>query len=92
VAAGREVLLATSNVARVPRRYRGRDVHEWSVELGLYDQPTNRVTDKRQLTEAHPMLSGSHGGHTIALQQLARSGVRLLGRLVDVDCLSRTHR
>jgi putative flavoprotein involved in K+ transport len=84
-AAGREVLLATSKVARVPRRYRGRDVHEWSVELGLYDQPTNRVTDKRQLTEAHPMLSGSHGGHTIALQQLARSGVRLLGRLVDVD-------
>jgi hypothetical protein len=25
-------------VARVPRRYRGRDIHEWSVELGLYDQ------------------------------------------------------
>ena len=85
VAAGRDVLLVTSKVARVPRRYRGRDVHEWSVELGLYDQPTSQVTDKRQLTEAHPMLSGSRGGHTIALQQLARSGVRLLGRLVDVD-------
>ena len=84
-AAGREVLLATSKVARVPRRYRGRDIHEWSVELGLYDQPTSQVTDKRQLTEAHPMLSGAGGGHTIALQQLARSGVRLLGRLVDVD-------
>jgi putative flavoprotein involved in K+ transport len=31
------------------------------------------------------MLSGGHGGHTIALQQLARDGVRLLGRLVDAD-------
>ena len=83
--AGREVLLATSKVARVPRRYRGRDAHEWSVELGLYDVQASQVTDKRQLTEAHPMLSGSRGGHTIALQQLARDNVRLLGRLTDVD-------
>jgi len=84
-AAGRDVLLATSRVARVPRRYRGRDVHEWSVELGLYDLPTEQVTDRRQLREAHPMLSGARGGHTIALQQLARDGVRLLGRLTDID-------
>ena len=33
-AAGREVMLATSRVARVPRRYRGRDIHEWAVEIG----------------------------------------------------------
>ena len=82
-AAGREVLLATSRVARVPRRYRGRDVHEWSVELGLYDQATEVVTDLAEFREPHPMLSGAHGGHTVALQQLARDGVRLLGRLVD---------
>jgi putative flavoprotein involved in K+ transport len=81
--AGREVLLATSRVARVPRRYRGRDVHEWSVELGLYDQATAAVTDPAEFREPHPMLSGAHGGHTVALQQLARDGVRLLGRLVD---------
>src|SRR5262249_38045200 len=84
-AAGRDVLLATSRVARAPRRYRGRDVHEWSVELGVYDQPTEQVSDRRQLREAHPMLSGARGGHTIALQQLARDGVRLLGRLTEVD-------
>jgi putative flavoprotein involved in K+ transport len=84
-AAGRDVLLATSKLARVPRRYRGRDVHEWSVELGLYDQPVEQITDRRQLHEAHPMLSGARGGHTMALQQLARDGVRLLGRLTDVD-------
>src|SRR5215470_6027336 len=41
--AGRDVLLATSRVPRVPRRYRGRDVHEWAVELGLYDQPAEAV-------------------------------------------------
>jgi putative flavoprotein involved in K+ transport len=83
--AGRDVLLATSRVPRVPRRYRGRDVHEWAVELGLYDQATEAVTDAAEFSEAHPMLSGAHGGHTIAYQQLARDGVRLLGRLADVD-------
>jgi putative flavoprotein involved in K+ transport len=83
--AGREVLLATSRVARVPRRYRDRDIHEWSAELGLYDQATESVTDPGELREAHPMLSGARGGHTLALQQLARDGVRLLGRLVDAE-------
>jgi putative flavoprotein involved in K+ transport len=82
---GRDVLLATSRVPRVPRRYRGRDVHEWAVELGLYDQPTETVTDPAQLREPHPMLSGARGGHTVSYQQLARDGVRLLGRLADID-------
>jgi putative flavoprotein involved in K+ transport len=84
-AAGRQVLLATSRVARVPRRYRGRDVHEWSVELGLYDQAAEAVTESAEFREPHPTLSGAHGGHTLALQQLARDGVRLLGRLVDAE-------
>jgi len=83
--AGREVLLATSRVARVPRRYRGRDVHEWSVELGLYDQATEAVTDPAEFREPHPTLSGARGGHTLALQELARDGVRLLGRLADAE-------
>jgi len=82
--AGRDVLLATGRVPRVPRRYRDRDVHEWTVELGLYDQPTEAVSDPAELTEAHPMLSGGRGGHTLSYQQLARDGIRLLGRLVDV--------
>ena len=84
-AAGREVLLATSRVGRVPRRYRERDAHEWSVELGLYDQATASVTDPAAFREANPMLSGARGGHTLALQQLARGGVRLLGRLADAE-------
>jgi putative flavoprotein involved in K+ transport len=84
-AAGREVLMATSKVPRVPRGYRGRDVHEWTVELGLYDQPTETVADPAQFSEPHPMLSGARGGHTLSYQQLARDGVRLFGRLADID-------
>jgi putative flavoprotein involved in K+ transport len=84
-AAGREVLLATSRVPGVPRRYRGRDVHEWTVELGLYGQRTDAVADPAAFREPHPMLSGARGGHSISYQQLARDGVRLLGRLADAD-------
>jgi len=84
-AAGRDVLLATSRVARVPRRYRGRDSHEWAAELGLYDESAESVTDPGEFREPHPVLSGARGGHTIALQQLARAGVRLLGRLVAAE-------
>jgi putative flavoprotein involved in K+ transport len=85
VRGGREVLLATSQVARVPRRYRGRDIHEWSVELGLYDQATEAVSDPAEFRRPHPMLSGAHGGQTLSYQQLARDGVRLLGRLAGAD-------
>ena len=84
-AAGREVLLATSRVPRIPRRYRGRDVHEWAVELGLYDQRTDAVADPAAFREPHPMLSGARGGHTLSYQQLARDGVRLLGRLAGAE-------
>jgi putative flavoprotein involved in K+ transport len=84
-AAGREVLLATSRVPRVPRRYRGRDCHEWGVELGLYDQPAAAVTDPAEFRRPHPMLSGAHGGQTLSYQQLARDGARLLGRLAGVE-------
>lgn len=84
-AAGREVLLATSRVPRAPRRYRGRDVHEWGVELGLYDQPTAAITDPAEFRRPHPMLSGAHGGQTLSYQQLARDGVRLFGRLLGAE-------
>lgn len=80
--AGHDVFLATSRVPRVPRRYRGRDFHEWGVELGLYDQRADQPADRSRKHEPHPMLSGTRGGHTLALQELGRDGVRLLGRLV----------
>jgi putative flavoprotein involved in K+ transport len=81
--AGRHVFLATSRVGRAPRRYRGRDCHDWVQEMGLEDQRVDQVRPE-EVKAAHPVLSGAHGGQTLALQQLARDGVSLLGRLVDV--------
>jgi putative flavoprotein involved in K+ transport len=82
--AGRQVFLATSRVGRVPRRYRGRDAHDWVQEMGLDDQPVEQARPE-DLRTPHPLLSGAHGGQTIALQQLARDGVTLKGRLVGLS-------
>jgi putative flavoprotein involved in K+ transport len=79
---GRRVFLATSRVGRVPRRYRGRDAHDWSQEMGLHDRRADQAR-REELNAANPLLSGAHGGETLALQQLARDGVDLLGRLLE---------
>jgi putative flavoprotein involved in K+ transport len=82
---GRRVFLCTSRVGRVPRRYRGRDVHDWTQEMGLADQTPDQLADRAQMRAPHPLLSGARGGHTVALQQLGRDGVVLLGRAVRME-------
>ena len=82
--AGREVLLATSHVGRVPRRHRGRELFDWWREMSMLETPRAEA-QPHELAGALPQLSGTHGGHTVSLQQLAREGVMLLGRLQGVD-------
>lgn len=79
-AAGRRVLLSTSRVAWVPRRYRGRDTLGWWTASGFYDQRRADVGgDVLRLRQ--PLISGTEDGHSLSLQSLARAGVELLGRL-----------
>jgi putative flavoprotein involved in K+ transport len=51
--------------------------------MGLDDQRVDQVRAEERATP-HPLLSGAHGGPTLALQQLARDGVVLVGRLLDI--------
>ena len=83
--AGRRAFLSTSRVGRVPRRYRGRDVHDWTQEMGLADQTPDQLANPAEMRAPHPLLSGARGGHTVALQQLGRDGVVLLGRAVRME-------
>jgi putative flavoprotein involved in K+ transport len=82
--AGRRVYLATSRVGRLPRRYRGRDTLAWRVDMGFYDQTTESLDDSEPLRAAIPIATGVRGGHTLSLQQLARDGAVLLGRLEGI--------
>lgn len=78
---GREVYLSTSAVGRIPRRYRGRDIFEWMQIAGLVDQRPEDLENPAELNAKQPQVSGTRGGHTVSLHQLARDGVTLLGRL-----------
>lgn len=82
--AGRRVYLSTSRVGRLPRRYRGRDTLAWRCEMGFYDQTAESLDDSEPMLTAIPIATGVRGGHTLSLQQFARDGAVLLGRLEAV--------
>lgn len=84
--AGRTVYLSTSLVARVPRRYRGRDIMDWLVQLGFFDARAEDIADLAMRHMKPPQLTGAgRGQRTISLQALARKGVTLLGKLAGTD-------
>jgi putative flavoprotein involved in K+ transport len=86
LSAGRTVYLCTSKVGRVPRRYRGRDLVEWWVDTKFWDVTFESLTDKSISRASQPQISGlGRYGHTLSLQSLARQGVVILGRLLDVE-------
>jgi putative flavoprotein involved in K+ transport len=81
-AAGRQVVLATSPVGRVPTPYRGRDTVEWLYETGFYHQRPADLPDPAMLRARQPILAPGRG---LSLQALALAGATLTGRLVAVD-------
>ena len=79
---GRRVFVSTSKVVRLPRRYRGRDVMEWALDMGILDQTVSDLEDPSERSAAQPLMSGiGRHGQTISLQRLASLGATLLGRL-----------
>ncbi|MFT5447252.1 MAG: putative flavoprotein involved in K+ transport [Gammaproteobacteria bacterium] len=83
--AGREIILSTGSVGRIPRRYRGRDVIYWYDQMGLMDRKASELDDPRQIFGGQPQYTGWRGGHTISLQKFHRDGVHLLGRVENID-------
>ena len=84
--AGRKVYLATSKVARVPRRYRGRDIHDWFLDMKFFDVRTEELPDPSMLLMRAPQLTGvDEGRRTISLQALARKGAIILGRMENAE-------
>ncbi|MEV4923028.1 flavin-containing monooxygenase [Streptomyces roseoverticillatus] len=85
---GREVHLAVSKCSAAPRRYRGRDLGWWLLQVFQHG-PEVGVEVKLQSPAArfagNPILSGQGGGHSIDLRQFAREGMRLYGRLESAD-------
>ena len=92
VAAGREVTISVGHCGSVPRRYRGRDVFWWLRQLGTRGRevgtplPTpDKLASPAARFACNPQLSGHGGGHTVNLRRMAAGGIRLVGRLEDLD-------
>jgi putative flavoprotein involved in K+ transport len=84
--AGREVHLCVGSAGRNPRRYRGRDILEWSDATGFFELPVDKHPKGRAIRrKPQPHLSGRGGGRTIDLRRLALDGVNLHGRLLDAE-------
>ena len=83
---GRKVFLSTSMVARIPRRYRGKDCIDWLLMMGFFNLKTQEVADPKVFSMKPPQLSGTGDGtRTMSLQDLARKGAVILGRMIDVN-------
>ena len=80
--AGRTVTIAAGRHARLPRRYRGRDVWHWIDELGDFDVTIDAVPDPVAARRAPSVtLTGMNGERTSTSTCSQRAGVVVTGRL-----------
>lgn len=82
---GREVYLCTGRSPRLPRRYRGHDIFHWLHHGNVLSRGLDTLESPAERFAPHPQLAGKEDGTGVNLHQLASDGVRLLGRLQDVD-------
>jgi putative flavoprotein involved in K+ transport len=89
--AGRTVYLSVGSAGRVPRRYRGRDIFGWLVDLirhgaahGVTLPTADQLPADRRLSPM-PALTGRHGGHDTNLREYAAAGIQLAGRLAGAN-------
>jgi putative flavoprotein involved in K+ transport len=79
---GRTVYLSVSRHRRNPRRYRGRDLTWWAIDLGIMDTPIDRFPNRKYPPSL--VITGVNGGHDIDVRRFAADGVIVLGRLLGV--------
>jgi putative flavoprotein involved in K+ transport len=83
LAAGRTVYLCVSRHRRVPRRFLGKDITTWLVELGLMDRTRADWVDGRMPPTV--LVTGVGGGHDLDVRDLGERGAILLGSLRAVS-------
>jgi putative flavoprotein involved in K+ transport len=85
IRSGRDVTLSVGDHVRVPRRYRGMDIHWWMHTLGVLDE---RWTDVADLGRARRLpslqLVGSPEARDLDLNTLSRNGAEITGRITEV--------
>jgi putative flavoprotein involved in K+ transport len=84
--AGRDVTIAVGHHTRLPRDYRGADILWWLDRMGIFDETVGQVFDV-EVSRDQPSLQlvGHPARVTLDLAGLRNRGVRVVGRLADLD-------
>jgi len=84
--AGRDVTIAVGHHTRLPRDYRGADILWWLDRMGVFDETIGQVYDV-DVSREQPSLQlvGHPDRVTLDLAGLRDRGVRVVGRLADLD-------
>src|ERR1700759_2287283 len=77
--AGRPVVISVGRHARLPRRYRDRDLLWWMERAGVLGQTIDQVHDARVARRAPSLQLSGRADHPVGLDALAARGVRLAG-------------
>ena len=79
---GREVTVAVGDHVRLPRSYRGRDIHWWLDRAGVLDERIEDVADPvRARSLPSLQLVGSLNRRDLDLNTLQDAGVEVVGRI-----------
>jgi putative flavoprotein involved in K+ transport len=80
---GRKVYLSASRTGWIPRSYRGRDIEDWLVLSGFYDDLPEQST--LQLIKGSPQPLIANEGCLPPLLHLQNEGVTLLGKTTRIQ-------
>ena len=83
--ADRKVFLSVGTCPWFPRRYRGRDIVDWVLRLGLLDETVDSLPSPAARLGCNPPVSGNDGGHDCHPRWLAGRGATVVGRLEGID-------
>ena len=82
---GRNVHLAVGRCGWAPRRYRGRELMRWMVDVGALDETIDVLPSPRARLAGNVAVSGSRGGRDCNPLVLEEAGAELHGRFVGFD-------
>jgi putative flavoprotein involved in K+ transport len=83
--AGRSVHLAVGRCGWAPRRYRGRELMRWMVDVGAMDESSKALPSPKARFAGNVAVSGSQGGRDCNPIVLQAMGARLHGRFLGFD-------
>jgi putative flavoprotein involved in K+ transport len=83
---GRDVTIAVGEHTRLPRTYRGMNIHWWMDQIGLLDERYDEVEDiSKARRRASLQLVGSPEQRDLGINELTAAGVQVMGRLVGIN-------